>query len=479
MALSVLAASCVYHSPLHGRAVSPRASKPAAMTLLQPEKEARSGAPPLEFLRGLEEAAPTFDDMWYAVGFSAGLVADVPFATRLWGEPVVLYRDSEGQAVCVKDVCPHRSAPLSMGTMEDGVLRCFYHGWAFGTAGECQNIPTLRTDRLTPELKKRQLASFCASAYAVVEREGLLWVWRGNPLSADLRRLPAPPSPAADATFTCDTVLDFACDWSHLVEKSLDSSHLFWLNDGWIPPLEAFGFTQGRPSPQWRCKGTSKVVQHSTPNIVHRRGVSGFTEELHVVPIAPDRSRVLLRQRFPQVPLLQRLLQLPGAREFLTWLVQNWNYHIALEDYPSQQHTDGELGAPECLRAKTGRGDDLIARFHEWRQRAQDAAGQPYFVRWDGKPAGTTSDFGCTSRFGTVSQDAAEGTYGLKRTYVLSTPAAEFAPMNVGPYNQFLQIWQATQNNAIGGVVCGPAIFATYKTIAPAAADLGAKAAGM
>ena len=36
------------------------------------------------------------------------------------------------QAVCVRDSCPHRSAPLSMGDMKDGTLRCFYHGWGFG-----------------------------------------------------------------------------------------------------------------------------------------------------------------------------------------------------------------------------------------------------------------------------------------------------------------------------------------------------------
>lgn len=434
---------------------------------------------------GLPVEEPSFNDMWYAVGFSSGLVTDVPFATRLWGEPIVLYRDSAGEAVCLKDVCPHRSAPLSMGTMEGGELRCFYHGWAFGSNGECIDVPTFRPPKTEgSDRRKQQLKSFCATAYAVIERDGLLWVWRGNPLSADVRKLPTQPLSAEPAIFTCDTMLDFACDWAHIAENSMDSPHLYWLHDGWIPPLEAFGFTQGQPSPEWTCeKGSSKVVQHATPNIIHRRGASGFSEEVHILPIAPDRTRVLLRQRFPEVPFLQKLLQVPISRSLLTWLVQNWNYHIALEDYPRQRESAGEVGAPEWRRKRTRQADDLIDEAREWRRRASRSGEDPYFVRWDGEQPGATSKFGCTAKFGPQREDAKEGTYGLKKSYMQSVPTPEFAPMNVGPYKQFLQTWQALQNTALGGVVGVPAAFATYKTIGPAMAthmaDLGSKAAGL
>ena len=30
-----------------------------------------------------------------------------------------------------------------MGEVEDGKLRCFYHGWAFGEDGNCVDIPTV------------------------------------------------------------------------------------------------------------------------------------------------------------------------------------------------------------------------------------------------------------------------------------------------------------------------------------------------
>jgi len=113
------------------------------------------GAPAATMMRGqarmaaalaesLSEAPAevSFNNSWYAVGFAHELSSEEPFATRLWGEPVVLYRDADGEPVCVRDVCPHRSAPLSMGEMQDGVLRCFYHGWGFGAKGACVNVPT-------------------------------------------------------------------------------------------------------------------------------------------------------------------------------------------------------------------------------------------------------------------------------------------------------------------------------------------------
>jgi len=185
---------------------------------------------------------------------------------------------------------------------------------------------------------------------------------------------------------------------------------------------------------------------------------------------------VLLRQRFPQIPVLRKVLELPGSRAFLTWLVQNWNYHIALEDYPTQQGSRGELGAPEWRRSRTGLSDELISQLQDWVQRAQAAEGAPYFGRWDGRQSGTPSPFGCTDKFGPQREDTREGTYGLKRSYVQMTPAAEFAPLTAGPYKQFLQTWQALQNTAIGAGLSVPAAFATYKTITPAMADLGSKA---
>ena len=60
----------------------------------------------------------TFPAGRYAAAFSEQLGTDEVFSTRLWGEPLVIYRASGNEVVCVRDACPHRSAPLSMGEVQ-------------------------------------------------------------------------------------------------------------------------------------------------------------------------------------------------------------------------------------------------------------------------------------------------------------------------------------------------------------------------
>ena len=41
----------------------------------------------------------------------------------------------------LRDQCPHRFAPLRLGSVSDGILQCPYHGLAFGADGECVRNP--------------------------------------------------------------------------------------------------------------------------------------------------------------------------------------------------------------------------------------------------------------------------------------------------------------------------------------------------
>jgi len=61
----------------------------------------------------------SFNNHWYAIAYPWQIGTDDVFATRLWGEPLVLYRDEDSNLVCAKDSCPHRSAPLSLSKMNN------------------------------------------------------------------------------------------------------------------------------------------------------------------------------------------------------------------------------------------------------------------------------------------------------------------------------------------------------------------------
>ena len=116
---------------------------------------------------------------WYAAAWSEEVAAGSPVARTIIGDPVVLWRDEAGRPVALADICPHRLAPLSRGRQEEGRLRCNYHGLAFNSAGECVENP-----------HGPLLSALCVRGYPLVENQGMLWIWMGDPAVADQATIP-------------------------------------------------------------------------------------------------------------------------------------------------------------------------------------------------------------------------------------------------------------------------------------------------
>jgi phenylpropionate dioxygenase-like ring-hydroxylating dioxygenase large terminal subunit len=119
-------------------------------------------------------------DRWY-VAANADELSDKPLGRLICGEPVVLYRKSEGGVVALRDRCPHRKLPLSLGTVIGDEIRCGYHGVRLNEAGVCTAIPS-QAGPIPP--------GFRAKAYPVIERHALIFVWIGEASRADARVLP-------------------------------------------------------------------------------------------------------------------------------------------------------------------------------------------------------------------------------------------------------------------------------------------------
>lgn len=117
---------------------------------------------------------------WY-VAAEAKALGQKPLARTLLGEAVVLYRGPQGQAIALRDRCPHRGAALSPGRVVDGCLECPYHGWRFGAEGACAHIPSLAEGGKIPSGTQAQ-------SLPVRESDGYLWVWLGD----------GPPGPEAE-----------------------------------------------------------------------------------------------------------------------------------------------------------------------------------------------------------------------------------------------------------------------------------------
>jgi phthalate 4,5-dioxygenase oxygenase subunit len=90
-----------------------------------------------------------------------------PVRTKMLGEWVVVFRDSDGKLGALDDRCPHRKASLAFGRNEECGLRCLYHGWKFGVDGTV-------LDMASEPNAERKMKSFKHRAFPVEESGGFV-----------------------------------------------------------------------------------------------------------------------------------------------------------------------------------------------------------------------------------------------------------------------------------------------------------------
>src|SRR5579863_6673812 len=127
-------------------------------------------------------------DIWYFVGLARDLKPGRIEGRELLGERVVIGRTRAGEAFVLGDLCPHRGALLSAGSLHtetDGTqtVECPYHGWRYGPDGACRAIPSLarEADMDVSRIRVRR--------YPVAESQGLTFAW----VSSDPRFAGEPP----------------------------------------------------------------------------------------------------------------------------------------------------------------------------------------------------------------------------------------------------------------------------------------------
>ncbi|MDH3583769.1 MAG: Rieske 2Fe-2S domain-containing protein [Phycisphaerae bacterium] len=119
---------------------------------------------------------------WYAVCRSTKVGRRRPLPLNRFGRRIVVWRTDSGGAQVADARCPHLGADLGQGTLDNGLLRCRFHRWAFDAAGRCVD---------TAGHKERPTR--CLRTYATIERYGFIWCYvAGEP------RFQLPVIPEAD-----------------------------------------------------------------------------------------------------------------------------------------------------------------------------------------------------------------------------------------------------------------------------------------
>ena len=169
---------------------------------------------------------------WYVAGLSKEFPREQLTGHRIAGRALVIWRAADGQVTALDDRCAHKRFPLSEGKLlPDGNLECAYHGLCYDTTGRCVRIPSQPDQPIPPQARVPRVP--------LLEQDGLVWVWPGDPTRCEQRRPPRTPE-IADASYeSIDSgPMHVPANSLLLIENLLDITHFYPLHDGNIGDIE-------------------------------------------------------------------------------------------------------------------------------------------------------------------------------------------------------------------------------------------------
>jgi phenylpropionate dioxygenase-like ring-hydroxylating dioxygenase large terminal subunit len=295
---------------------------------------------------------------WYAVMPLDDLTGG-PQPFRLLDESIVLFLDADGRPAALQDRCCHRTAKLSKGWCQDGLIVCGYHGWTYDRSGKLVAIP-----QLTPEQPVPNLAT---PAYHCEARYGYAWVALDEPL-APILEVPEDADPAFRR------IPQFYEVWAtaplRFMENSFDNAHFSFVHKG------TFGQAHQPLPEKYAIEETDygfeaeTLVMVNNPPVQHR--ISGST--------APTTTRHMRNKWF--MPFCRRLdIEYPsglrhiilnsatpiddGHIQVVQWLYRNdteadcpaselndWDFKITREDKDIIESTDPDTPIDMGRRAE-------------------------------------------------------------------------------------------------------------------------------
>lgn len=158
-------------------------------------------------------------NQWYVACASSQLGSSAPTGARVGGRGIALFRDQSGLVHALADRCCHRGLPLSRGVVDDGRLRCGYHGWTYDGAGRCVEIPSLRGHRSTPP-------RYGVRSYHCDERDGYVWIWVGDE-EPGVRAFGAPEAATGHWIQGCRSI---RCNYLRALENLFDVCHIVFVH---------------------------------------------------------------------------------------------------------------------------------------------------------------------------------------------------------------------------------------------------------
>jgi vanillate O-demethylase monooxygenase subunit len=165
---------------------------------------------------------PFLHNAWYCGGWSDE-VTRTPVARRMLGQPIMMFRTSDGSIAALDDRCAHRFAPLHKGEVDGDVITCPYHGLAYDISGACIRNP--HGDGRIPSGAR-------VKAYPVVERQRAVWIWMGDPSRAERDSIADLELVDDDPVRMLTGHMRMPVDYRLILDNLLDLTHAPYLHRG-------------------------------------------------------------------------------------------------------------------------------------------------------------------------------------------------------------------------------------------------------
>lgn len=191
-----------------------------------------------ELLTGVGPGTPCGELLrryWHPIAAASELTAERPrMRLKILGEELVLFRDfspspfpqggegkGEDEYGLVAEHCSHRGASLYYGFLEDGCIRCAYHGWLYDKGGRIVETPFEPAQSLLKHTLRHV-------AYPVQKLGGFLWAYMGPQPAPLLPRWDILVWEQGSRRLEIRPVLN--CNWLQAEENTADVTHTYFLH---------------------------------------------------------------------------------------------------------------------------------------------------------------------------------------------------------------------------------------------------------
>lgn len=163
---------------------------------------------------------PLLYDYWYVAALAAEITRELTERTIL-NRSLVMYRDENDNVVILQNRCAHRSFPLASSNLEEGGIRCRYHGIKYDHDGNITDVPC--QDKC-PKTKIKK--------YITKETGPVVWIWMGDNEKANEEDIPELPVHEMDKwTHVVGRYNYMEGSYMLLHENLCDLSHLPFLHE--------------------------------------------------------------------------------------------------------------------------------------------------------------------------------------------------------------------------------------------------------